>query len=203
MPGVQACAVRHDDPAVLARLGHWSEDVYRDLLAVEAGDLTRDGFRARHCHRVAILVLDIAGFTERGMAVGEVDAFLRILHAQRICLPVVERRGATLVRAFADDLVALFADPLDALEAALELHAAAEAADIGLCIGIGYGDVFAIGPNRAMGTEMNQASKLGEDTARRGETLLTESAFRAVAHRSGREFVRHDGVLPFPFYAVA
>ncbi|GAA0260960.1 hypothetical protein GCM10010492_72450 [Saccharothrix mutabilis subsp. mutabilis] len=200
---MQACAVRNDEPATLARLGHWTEDVYRDLLAVEGGQLTRDGFRARHCHRVAVLVLDIAGFTERGMAVGEVDAFLRVLHAQRICLPVLERRGAALVRAFADDLVALFGDPLQALEAALELHAAAEPADIGLCIGLGYGDVFAIGPNRAMGTEMNQASKLGEDTARRGETLLTESAYRAVEHRTDRDFIRHDDVLPFPFHAVA
>lgn len=195
--------MHNDDPAALARLGHWSEDVYRDLLAVEAGELTHDGFRARHRHRAAVLVLDIAGFTEQGMATGEVDAFLHVLKAQKVCLPVLERRGAGLVRAFADDLVALFADPLDALDTALELHAAAEPAGIGLCIGIGYGDVFAIGPNRAMGTEMNQASKLGEDTARRGQTLLTANAFAAVRDRSGRTFVEHGDVLPFTFYAVA
>ena len=38
------------------------------------------------------------------------------------------------------------------------------------CIGIGFGSVFAIGPNLAQGDEKNRASKLGEDIARAGET---------------------------------
>lgn len=54
-----------------------------------------------------------------------------------------------------------------------------------------------------MGDEMNRASKLGEDVARGGETLLTESARDAVADRDDLRFERQTGDdLPFPYHRV-
>jgi class 3 adenylate cyclase len=50
-------------------------------------------------------------------------------------------------------------------------------------VGIGYGEVYAFGPNRAMGDEMNRSSKLGEDIARGGETLITENVYEALRGR--------------------
>jgi class 3 adenylate cyclase len=35
-----------------------------------------------------------------------------------------------------------------------------------------------------MGDEMNRASRLGEDTARGAETLVTENLYQALRHRS-------------------
>ena len=69
------------------------------------------------------------------------------------------------------------------------------------CAGIGFGRVFAIGPNLAQGDEMNRASKLGEDIARANETLLTERAFEAVRHRDDLVFERQgQDDQPFSFY---
>jgi hypothetical protein len=137
---------------------------------------------------------------------------LRILDAQTICVPALREHGAELVRAFADDLVALFTDAHAALDAAQSIHARTEqflrshpsGHDVAeCCIGIGCGPVYAIGPNLAMGDEMNRASKLGEDTARGGETLLTEGAHRILAPRSDLRFEpQSSDDLLFPYFRL-
>jgi class 3 adenylate cyclase len=180
-----------DDPAELSSYQGWSEQVYHDLLALKRGELSSDEFDAKYLRRRAILVLDLTGFTESTMRGGALVSFLRILDAQTVCLPVLRERGAELIRTFADDIVALFPDANAALDAALDMHertdhfirGSREAAEC--CVGLGYGDVYSIGPNLAMGDEMNRASKLGEDTARGGETLLTEGAYQALRVREG------------------
>ncbi|TWP52919.1 adenylate/guanylate cyclase domain-containing protein [Lentzea tibetensis] len=196
-----------EDPKLLAGLCVWTEPVCEDLLAVERGELTEEGFRDRYLHRKAILVLDITGFTTTALKSSEVHAFLRILNVQKLCQPILQRRGASLIRAFADDIVALFDDPNAALDAAFEIHEGL-ARRTGIyqaagCIGIGYGDVFAIGPNLAMGNEMNCASKLGEDTACAGETLLTENAYEQLRDRGDvRCELRAVDELPFKFFSA-
>ncbi|WNV90968.1 adenylate/guanylate cyclase domain-containing protein [Umezawaea sp. Da 62-37] len=194
------------DPEQLARLQLWTEQIYRDLLAVQRGELDEEEFGLRYKHRKAILVLDISGFTEAGTRMGEMGSLLRILDIHRVCAPVLEERGATLVHAFADDVVALFDAPEDALAAAFDLHEKVGRYNAwsghpfapSCCIGIGYGDVFAISPNLAMGNEMNYACKLGEDTATAGETLLTENMRKAVEGRADVLFEpRSNCGLPF------
>ena len=144
---------------------------------------------------------------------GELESLLRILDAQRVCIPVLKEFGAELIRCFADDMVAIFETPDTALDAAFELHRrVARFCDSDLasdhptrcCVGIGYGEVFAIGPNLAQGDEMNQASKLGEDIARANETLLTERAFEAVRQRTDIQFdLQSSDDQMFPFYRAS
>ncbi len=50
-----------------------------------------------------------------------------------------------------------------------------------LCIGLGYGRVLRIGDNDVFGSQVNAASKLGEDTAQAWEILVTE----AVREKAG------------------
>lgn len=186
-----------EDPKVLAQMEGWSEEVYTDLEAVQAGKMTADDFRAKYAVTRAILDLDITGFTESAMREGQLSSLLRIFDTQKVVVPVFKETGAQLMRAFADDIVALFDDAHAALDAALEIHRRMEEFNRvtprqrppECCIGIGYGSVYAIGPNLAQGDEMNRASKLGEDIARGGETLLTENAMVAVA---GRDDVGFD-----------
>ena len=145
--------------------------------------------------------------------IGELESLLRILDAQRVCIPVLKEFGAELIRCFADDMVAIFETPDTALDAAFELHRRIEqfcnsslASDhpTRCCVGIGYGDVFAIGPNLAQGDEMNRASKLGEDIARANETLLTERAFEAVRQRTDIQFdLQSSDDQMFPFYRAS
>jgi len=200
------------DPVELAKLGEWSEAVYRDFDAYSRGRLDEPTLRERYRLRVAILCLDMTGFTRAAIRQGELASLLRIRDVQQVCGPIFRERRARLVRAFADDLTALFDDPHDALDAALEVHrriaafnrsALASANPAECCIGIGYGDVYAIGPNRAMGDEMNRASKLGEDTARGGEILLTEQAHQALRARPDCDFqLRRNEALPFAHFAA-
>ena len=202
-----------DDAAVLASCRGWSEDEYRDFLDVRYGRLSTTEFRDKYTHRRAILSLDMTGFTASAMTIGEIESLLRIVDAQRVCVPVLRDFGAVLIRCFADDAVALFEDPNRALDAAFEIHRrialfnlSAHAPDnpTQCCIGIGYGNVFAIGPNLAQGDEMNRASKLGEDIARANETLLTEQTYDAVREHPDAHFVeqRKDDQL-FPFYRAS
>jgi class 3 adenylate cyclase len=199
-----------EDPAELASFEGWSEHVYRDLMALQEGSLSRQDFDEKDLRRSAILVLDLTGFTETTIRGGAPQSFLRILDAQRVCLPVLRQRGAGFVRTFADDIVALFDDPGPALDAALDIHARTweyqklhprEHDPAECCIGIGFGPIYAIGPNHAMGDEMNRASKLGEDTARGGETLVTEGAYATLEqHPRVRFEPQADDDLLFPFY---
>jgi len=198
-----------DDPVELSSFQGWSEQVYHDLLALKRGELSSDEFDAKYLCRRAILVLDLTGFTESTMRGGALVSFLRILDAQTVCLPVLRERGAQLIRTFADDIVALFSEASGALDAALDMHERTDHFGRGndraaeCCVGIGYGDVYSIGPNLAMGDEMNRASKLGEDTARGGETLLTEGAYQALRAREGLvvEPQTSDDLL-FPYFRL-
>lgn len=52
--------------------------------------------------------------------------------------------------------------------------------DLHASIGIGYGTTLLIGDSDLYGSEMNLASKLGEDIARQNEILLTEEAFKQL-----------------------
>ena len=188
----------------------WSEDVYRDFLAMQQGRMSADEFNDKYQHRLAILSLDMTGFTSSAINISELASLLRILDAQRVCIPVLKDFGAELIRCFADDIVALFDTADAAIDAAFEIHrriAHFRNSDLApdhpahCCIGIGYGDVFAIGPNLAQGDEMNRASKLGEDIARAEETLLTERTFEALRQRTDIRFdLQSSDDQLFPFY---
>ena len=201
------------EPEALAACNGWTEEVYRDMLAVQQGALSCEALDQKYLQRKAILALDLTGHTVRAMKHPQLNALLRILDAQKVCIPVLRHFGASTVRCFADDLVGLFDEPGTALDAALEIHRrvalfnhsgdASEAPPLA-CIGIGYGEVYAIGPNLAMGDEMNRAAKLGEDIARGNETLVTANVYFALRHRADLVFeqLANDDQL-FPYYRAS
>jgi class 3 adenylate cyclase len=194
----------------LAEYLGWTTEVYRDLLALQGGQFGEAEFFAKYRWKKAIMVLDMTGFTSTAIRVGELQSLLRILDAQKVCIPVLREYKADLIRCFADDIVALFDEPVAALDAAFEIHRRirlfnnshhAYSYATECCIGIGFGDVLAIGPNLSQGDEMNRAAKLGEDIARAHEVLITERAYEAVQHRDNVKFEKQgqDDQL-FPFY---
>jgi adenylate cyclase len=201
-----------EDARELSTYEGWTEGVYRDFLALRRGDLSEAAFNDKYRQRCAILSLDMTGFVSSAIQFGELTSLLRILDAQRVCIPVLKEFGAEIIRCFADDMVAIFSAADAAVDAAFELHrrvARFSESDLSLehptqcCVGIGYGEVFAIGPNLAQGDEMNRASKLGEDIARANETLLTERAFQALQGRRDIFFDRQNSDdLLFPYYSA-
>jgi class 3 adenylate cyclase len=201
-----------EDAAELASYQGWSQDVYQDFFRLRQEQMTESEFREKYHRECAILSMDMTGFTSSAMRRGELHSLLRIVDAQTIVIPVLHEFKAELIRCFADDIVALFPDPNAAVDAAIESHrrikifnqsSLASAHPTQCCAGIGYGKVFAIGPNLAQGDEMNRASKLGEDIARANETLITENVYAAIKHRDDFRFEQqqHDDQL-FPFYRV-
>ena len=201
-----------EDQKELARFGFFSEETYSDLLACQKGNMTEDEFNTKYLTKVAILCLDMTGFTEAAMERGGLYSLFRILDVQKVCGPIFRQFNARVIHTFADNFTVLFDNPNDALNAAFEVHgrieffnrselAAKDPAQC--CIGIGYGDVYAIGIDQAMGDEMNRSSKLGEDMARGFETLITESAYDMLRERKDcifRKRIHED--IPFPFYEV-
>ena len=132
----------------------------------------------------AVLVLDMCGFSRLTMRYG-ITHFLAMIRRLRVLVrPVVAAAGGRVVKAEADNLFAVFDDVPAALAAARAIHGRLTAAnaflpddwDLHAGIGIGYGPVLLVGAGDLFGSEMNVASKLGEDVAERGDILLSSSA---------------------------
>jgi adenylate cyclase len=127
----------------------------------------------------AVLVLDMSGFSRTTQTRGIVEFLLMIRRLRRVADSVVAKRRGDVLKAEADNLFCTFPTVPDALAAALEITRTLDD-DLYVSIGIGYGQLLMIGDDDAMGSEVNLASKLGEDVAMRGDVLLTEAARAAL-----------------------
>jgi class 3 adenylate cyclase len=147
--------------------------------------------------RWAVMFTDLSGFSRRVAEFG-ITHFLQVIHEHRALLaPVIEAHDGIVVGAHADSLLIMFRRPDVALNCAFAMQDECDRANVGrrpeqqilLCIGLGYGDLLRVGDSDLWGAEVNAASKLGEDTARAGETLITGSVKDAVVDIAGLEFV--------------
>ena len=136
----------------------------------------------------AILVSDMSGFTRLTKKRGILH-FLA-MHYQGVTLvtPVIGAHAGTPVKAEADNTISTYARPDQAARCAIAVqrslseHNATVAdpdARIFFCIGIGYGRVLHM-TDDIFGDEVNVAYKLGEDIAKAGEILVSESARDAI-----------------------
>ena len=147
------------------------------------------GIRARFEETWAVAFTDLVGFSRRTKQFGIIH-FLSVIHRKGALLkPVVESHAGLLLKEEADSWLILFRDPVVALEAMIAAQHTCETFNVGqpeedqvqLCVGLGYGPLLKIGDEDVWGSEVNFASKLGEDIARRGEILLTDAFADAVA----------------------
>ena len=157
---------------------------------------------------VAILVLDMCGFS-RITAQHGVIHFLAMIHQmEQAARPAIEGNGGEVVKQEADNLFAVFASAEQALQAALDILRALAAMNavlpperaLAASMGIGYGPTLVIAHEDLFGPEMNCACKLGEDFAGTGEILLTEAAHaRLSADRYACETAQYTiSGMPLP-----
>lgn len=133
---------------------------------------------------VAILVLDMCGFSRITAQHGIIHFLAMIEQMGQAARPAIEGNGGEVIKQEADNLFAVFATPEQALEAALDTFRALQAMSVVLpperelqvSAGIGYGPTLVIAGEDLFGAEMNRACKLGEDIAGAGEILLTAAA---------------------------
>jgi adenylate cyclase len=132
----------------------------------------------------AVLVLDMCGFSRLTLRHG-ITHFLAMIHRlHALARPVLAAHHGRVVKTEADNVFAVFADAPPAVAAARALHARLSQAnvflpddwDLHVSLGIGYGAILMVGDDDLFGSEVNIASKLGEDIAGSGETFLTEAA---------------------------
>jgi len=172
-----------DDEAELSRLLD-ARNEHPESLAEIDGEIWR-----RFGHTRAVLVLDMCGFSRLTMRYGITHFLAMIRRLQTLVRPVIAEGGGRLVKTEADNVFATFDDVPPALATARAIQRSLDAAntylpedwDLHAGIGIGYGPILLIGEEDLFGSEMNVASKLGEDVAARGEILLSSAARERVA----------------------
>lgn len=152
----------------------------------------------------AIMFTDLAGFSRRVAEFGVIH-FLQTIHeAQRLLVPCIDRHDGILLKMEGDSMLVIFRRATRALSCAIDMQRTlkaynedkADTEDVLLCIGLGYGRVLRIGDNDVFGAEVNAASKLGEDTAKAWEILITDSVRNAVGEVPGVRFDECDTVVP-------
>jgi len=137
---------------------------------------------------VAILVLDMVGFSRLTIEFGIIHYLAMIHEMHETAVPAVYDNGGTLIKFDADNLYAIYDRPDAALESALDIFRAFDAVnvvapenrDIRGCIGIGFGETLVIDDADIFGSEVNIACKLGEDFAGPNEILLTTAAYQGL-----------------------
>ena len=179
---------------------------------------TRDEIRAEIDERfrrdVAVLVLDACGFSRTVKGRGIVHFLALLERLERVIRPCVEEQHGRILRREADNIYAVFDTADHALAAARLIQGNVRAAnealpedeEVGVSIGIGYGELLLVGPDDAWGDEMNLASKLGEDLADCDQILLTEAAGMALQHDEGLVLSEHEYAvsgITLPAFLVA
>lgn len=170
--------------------------------------------RDRFTRTLSVLVLDMSGFSRLTHRYGIIHFLSMIERMRALVVPVLEepRFGGRLLKLEADNVYAVFPDAINAVDAAREIHRRLASAnqvlpadwDVHVSIGIGYGDVLAIGDDEVYGHEMNLASKLGEDVGEAGDILLTQAAYRRlpVDEITADQHEALVSNLVFPYYRL-
>jgi adenylate cyclase len=144
----------------------------------------------------AIVFTDLSGFSRQVETFGILH-FLQIIHEHKILLdPVIARHDGILIKQEADSLMMIFRRAQSAMDCAIEMQHTLQELNktrppetaVLLCVGIGYGPLLRIGDLDVYGNQVNAASKLGEDTAKANEILITRAARDALTRTDGLSF---------------
>ena len=139
----------------------------------------------------AAFISDMANFSSTSRSLG-ITHFLKLIHRkQQIIAPLIAANEGLLLKFDADNCYAYFTDPAHAVQASLDVNAELfrlnQSRDLDeqifLSVGIDYGELLLVGDNDFYGDPVNTASKLGEDLAVKGETLVTERALHRTPIR--------------------
>ena len=173
----RSSAVEHDEFVELIATLSASPDA-------EAQDKIKKTIWERYGTSGATFISDMANFSSTSRSLGICHFLKMIYRAREIVAPIITANNGTLLKCDADNCYAYFRDTSDAIRSSFELnkklfqvnqeHAIEE--HIYLSVGIDYGDLLLIGNGEFFGDPVNTASKLGEDLAIKGETLVTERA---------------------------
>jgi adenylate cyclase len=144
----------------------------------------------------AVMFTDLTGFSRRVAEFGIIH-FLQIIYEQnRVLLPIVADHDGILIKQEADSFLIVFRRPSSALACAVDMQRACQKVSRGrrpedqllLCVGLGFGRILRIGDVDVFGSEVNAASKLGEDMAKSDQILVTDAVHEAAGEIEGLSY---------------
>lgn len=158
----------------------------------------------------AVMLTDLAGFSKGSEKWGIVHFLQTILESHRLLIPLIDEHDGILVKTEADSLLVIFRKPEKAVHCAVAMQKLLISYNentpledqVNLCVGLGYGDILRIGDSDVFGVEVNAASKLGEDTAKAEEILVTAGLSSAISSSWNREPITTDFGLMKEAYRI-
>ena len=143
-----------------------------------------------------VMFTDLSGFS-RGVAKFGIIHFLQTIHeSERILIPIIEDNDGILLKVEGDSFLVIFRNVRKAIQCAITMQRTlktynADKADeekVLLCVGLGFGKMLRIGDSDVFGSEVNAASKLGEDTADAWDILITQVVYERAKESRGISF---------------
>lgn len=143
-----------------------------------------------------VMFTDLSGFSRRVEKFGIIH-FLQTIHeSERLLSPVIEDYDGILLKSEGDSMLVIFRKVNKAIQCCHNMHRVlreynktkSAEEEILLCIGLGYGQMLRIGDQDVFGSEVNAASKLGEDTANAWDIMVTEAVMEAAKDDPGLSF---------------
>ena len=130
-----------------------------------------------------VMFTDLSGFSRQAARFGMLYFLPSIQESLRPLVPILLEHLGVLRTVPGDSYLVIFRNVEKAIHASIEMEKAlvkynkkkSAEEKVLLCVGLGYGKVLKIGDHDVYGNEVNAASKLGEDIAKAGEILVTES----------------------------
>lgn len=131
----------------------------------------------------SIMFTDLSGFSRYVAQFGIIHFLQTIYESERLLIPVIDDHDGILLKVEGDSMLIIFRTVDQSVNCALEMQKTLleynknknEEEKVLLCLGLGHGKVLRIGEHDVYGSEVNLASKLGEDIAKAGEILLTHA----------------------------
>lgn len=127
----------------------------------------------------AVLALDMSGFSSSTRREGIISYLAKIRKMHTLSKPLVHQYHGEVIKYEADNLLAVFDDCQQALNAACAIREAC--VETGVSIGIDYGQVLVIPNKDCYGDTVNIAFKLGEDIAQQHEILITHAVKERIS----------------------
>jgi adenylate cyclase len=192
--GRQLSALSEEKPSVLGEIGLSALQVWESM----------SGTKGTGEREVAILFTDLVDFSRWALQAGDTTA-VELLRVVGLAIePAVTRHNGIVVKRLGDGLMAVFDDPSDAVEAALDAHHEMERVEVGghrphMRAGVHFGRPKTLGGDY-LGVDVNIAARVA-GAASAGEVLISETARERLGDEAPlrirrRRFFRAKGAPP-------
>ncbi len=151
-----------------------------------------------------VMFTDLSGFSRNVAQFGIIHFLQTIQESERILIPIIEDHDGILLKVEGDSFLVIFRNVTKGLQAALAMQRILKNYNtdkvpeerVLLCVGLGFGKILRIGDSDVFGSEVNAASKLGEDTAKAWEILVTDGVKQRCSTMDSIKFEEIPDVPP-------